>query len=63
MNHPFKMHEADTLNQAMAAFLQNAVAAKHKHAKIKTNMACRRKLEIKREQQRLARETSEYEFN
>lgn len=63
MNQPFNMREADTLNQAMAAFLQDAVAAQTKHSKIKNNMACRRKLEIKREQARLAREIVEYEFN
>jgi len=63
MNQALHIHEADVLDQAMAAFLRHAVNAKGKHTKIKANMECRRKLEIKWEEKRLARETSEFDFN
>ena len=63
MNQPLQIHDAEIMDQAMAAFLLDAVNAKSKHTKIKTNMACRRKLEIKWEEKRLARETSEFDFN
>lgn len=63
MNPSQNLHESNVINQAMATFLITAVAAKNKHSQIKTNMACRRKLEIKREEQRLAREIADYEFN
>ncbi len=63
MNQALQIHEAEVIDQAMAAFLRDAVNAKGKHKKIKTNMECRRKLEIKWEEKRLARETSEFDFN
>ncbi len=63
MNHALQMHESNVIDQAMAAFLRDAVQAKGKHKKIKTNMECRRKLEIKWEEKRLAREISEFDFN
>ena len=66
MNQPIqihvKIHDAEVIDQAMAAFLLDAVSAKSKHTKIKTNMECRRKLEVKWEEKRLAREISEFEF-
>ena len=63
MNQALQIHEAEVIDQAMAAFLRDAINAKGKHKKIKTNMECRRKLEIKWEEKRLARETSEFDFN
>jgi hypothetical protein len=63
MNHALQHYEADVMDQAMAAFLLQAVSAKSKHTKIKSNMECRRKLEIKWEERRLAREISEFYFN
>lgn len=63
MNHSLQTYEADIMDQAMAAFLLQATSAKSKHTKIKTNMECRRKLEIKWEERRLAKEISEFDFN
>jgi hypothetical protein len=63
MNHVLQMHETEVLDQAMTAFLRDAINAKGKHQKIKHNMACRRKLEVKWEEKRLAREISEFDFN
>jgi hypothetical protein len=63
MNQALQIHESNIIDQAMAAFLRDAVNAKGKHKKIKTNMECRRKLEIKWEEKRLAREISEFDFN
>lgn len=63
MNQALQMRESNIIDQAMAAFLRDAVHAKGKHKKIKTNMECRRKLEIKWEEKRLAREISEFDFN
>lgn len=63
MNQPLQIHEAEIMDQAMAAFLLDAVNAKSKHTKIKTNMECRRKLEVKWEEKRLAREILEFDFN
>jgi len=63
MSQALHAHETEVIDQAMAAFLRDAVNAKGKHKKIKTNMECRRKLEIKWEEKRLARETSEFDFN
>jgi hypothetical protein len=63
MSQALHVHEAEIIDQAMAAFLRDAVNAKGKHKKIKTNMECRRKLEIKWEEKRLARDISEFDFN
>jgi len=63
MNHIIQTHDAEIIDQAMAAFLLDTATVKSKHKKIKTNMECRRKLEIKWEEQRLAREISEFDFN
>ncbi len=56
-------HESDVIEQAMTAFLMDAANAKSKNSKIKANMECRRKLEIKWEERRLEREISEFDFN
>jgi len=63
MNLALPQHESDVIEQAMSAFLLDAANAKTKHSKIKANMECRRKLEIKWEERRLAREISEFDFN
>ena len=63
MNQSIQHYESDVMEQAMAAFLLNAVNARTKNSKIKLNMECIRKLEIKWEEQRLAREISEFDFN
>ena len=63
MNQALQIRDAEVIDQAMAAFLQYAVNAKGKHKKIKANMECRRKLEIKCEEKRLQREISEFDFN
>lgn len=62
MNQPVQFHETEVIDQAMAAYLLDAVTAKNKHKKIKVNMECRRKLEIKWEERRLQREISEFDF-
>jgi len=63
MNPSMQNYESDVIEQAMAAFLLHAVNAKSKNSKIKANMECRRKLEIRWEERRLAREISEFDFN
>jgi hypothetical protein len=63
MNEQLQHHDSNVIEQAMSAFLMAAVSAKSKHTRIKANMECRRKLEIKWEEKRLARETSEFDFN
>jgi hypothetical protein len=55
--------KVDVIEHAMAAFLLHAVNAKSKNTKIRANMECRRKLEIKWEERRLAREILEFDFN
>ena len=62
MNQPIQIHESDVIDQAMAAFLLDAVEAKTKNKRIKINMECRRKLEIKWEQKRLEREIADFDF-
>ena len=63
MNQPLQIHDTEVIDQAMTAFLLDGDTAKNKHTRIKANMECRRKLEIKWEEQRLAREISEFDFN
>lgn len=63
MNQLTQVHDAEIIDQAMAAFLLDSATAKSKHKKIKANMDCRRKLEIKWEEKRLEREISEFDFN
>lgn len=63
MNQPIHMHDAEVIDQAMTAFLLDAINAKSKHTRIKVNMECRRKLEIKWEERRLEREISEFDFS
>jgi hypothetical protein len=63
MNQPLQLHDAEVIDQAMAAFLLDAVDARSKNSKVKMNMECRRKLEIKWEQRRLEREISEFDFS
>ena len=63
MNPSFQVQDAEVIDQAMAAYLLDALNAKSKNKKIKINMECRRKLEIKVEERRLKRETSEFDFS
>lgn len=63
MNEVDVVNEQDLLEQAMASFLADAIASKSKRQQIRRNMECRRKLEEKWEQKKLARETCEYEFD
>ena len=63
MNSLMQTQDAKIIEQAMAAFLLDSASAKNKHKKIKINMECRRKLEMKLEQQKLEREISEFDFN
>lgn len=62
MNQQVHFHDAEVIDQAMSAYLLDAAVAKNKTKKIKVNMECRRKLEIKWEEMRLQREISEYSF-
>lgn len=62
MYQQLHIQDAEVIDQAMAAFLLDGGNAKNKHTKIKVNMDCRRKLEIKNEQRRLAREISAFDF-
>ena len=55
--------DADVIDHAMAIYLLDAIDTKRKNKKMKVNMECRRKLEIKSEERRLKRYTSEFDFN
>ncbi len=63
MNQSLAVCETDIIEQAMAAYLMDAANARTKTRKIKQNMECRRKLEIKWEERRLEKEIAEFEFN
>lgn len=63
MNQSLAVCETDVIEQAMSAYLLDAVNARTKTRKIKHNMECRRKLEIKWEERRLEKEIAEFEFN
>ncbi len=54
--------ERDVLDEAMTDFIADIVVAKSKNQKMKRNMEYRRRLELLLEEQRLARETREYDF-
>ena len=55
-------HESHIISSAINDFINDAVAANQKVKKIKQNMEYRRKLEQRKEELRLRRETSEFEF-
>jgi hypothetical protein len=63
MNQALQHHDFDVMEIAMSAYLLDASAARSKHNKIKMNMECRRKLEIKAEERQLERTISEFDFN
>lgn len=63
MKQSLHLGESNTLDHAMAIYLLDAIASKNKHKKVKVNMECRRKLEIKWEENRLKRAIAEYDFN
>lgn len=54
--------ESNIISSAINDFINNAVAANQKAKKIKQNMEYRRMLEQRKEELRLQRETSEFEF-
>lgn len=62
MNQQVHFHDAEVIDQAMSAYLLDAAVAKSKTKKVRVNMECRRKLEIKWEELRLQREISEFHF-
>ncbi len=57
------INEQELLDSAMASFLADVVISKSKRQQLRRNMECRRKLEEKLEEKKLARETCEYEFD
>ena len=59
VNH---LSELELIENAMASFIADVVISKGKKQQIRRNMECRRKLEEKREEKKLQRETCEYEF-
>lgn len=62
MNEMNMLSDLELIENAMANFIADVVASKGKKQQIRRNMECRRKLEEKREEQKLKRETCEYEF-
>jgi hypothetical protein len=59
VNH---LSELELIENAMASFIADVVISKGKKQQIRRNMECRRKLEEKREEKKLQRDTCEYEF-
>ncbi|HSC67324.1 MAG TPA: hypothetical protein VLC79_06530 [Cellvibrio sp.] len=62
MNEVHMPSELELIENAMASFIADVVVSKSKKQQIRRNMECRRKLEEKREEKKLERETCEYEF-
>ena len=62
MNEMNMLSDLELIENAMASFLADVVASKGKKQQLRRNMECRRKLEEKREERKLQRETCEYEF-
>ena len=56
------LSEQELIDNAMASFIADVVVSKTKKQRMRRNMECRRKLEEKREELKLRRETCEYEF-
>ena len=56
------VNELDLFESAMANFIAGMVVSKTKSQKIRRNMECRRKLELKLEERKLQREIREYDF-
>ncbi|MEN0039669.1 MAG: hypothetical protein AAGC78_21525 [Cellvibrio sp.] len=63
MNELNMPSELELIENAMASFIADVVVSKSKKQQIRRNMECRRKLEEKREEKKLRRETCEYEFD
>jgi len=63
MKTSVQLRDSNLLEQAMASYLLDNQASQHKHKKVKINMECRRKLEIKSEERRLKRDILEFDFN
>ncbi|WP_062067057.1 PA3496 family putative envelope integrity protein [Cellvibrio sp. OA-2007] len=62
MNNMNALSEQELIDNAMASFIADVVVSKSKKQQLRRNMECRRKLEEKKEEQKLRRETCEYEF-
>ena len=56
------LSEQELIDNAMASFIADVVVSKTKKQQIRRNMEYRRKLEEKKEERKLQRETCEYEF-
>ena len=56
------LNEQELIDNAMASFIADVEVSKTKKQQIRRNMECRRKLEEKKEERKLQRETCEYEF-
>jgi hypothetical protein len=62
MNNMNALSEQELIDNAMASFIADVVVSKTKKQQLRRNMECRRKLEEKKEERKLRRETCEYEF-
>ena len=62
MNTIDALVDQELLDNAMASFMAEVTASQTKRQKVFRNMECRRELEQKWEEKKLARETSEYDF-
>ncbi len=62
MNNMNALSEQELIDNAMASFIADVVVSKSKKQQLRRNMECRRKLEEKKEERKLRRETCEYEF-
>lgn len=56
------LSDLELIENAMASFIADVVISKGKKQQMRRNMECRRKLEERREEKKLRRETCEYEF-
>ena len=62
MNQAAQPQDSEVMDYAMSAYLSDFIAAKNRSNRVKINMECRRKLEIKSEERRLIHATSEFDF-
>lgn len=68
MNQAAQAHDSDVVDYAISAYLSatilsDTIAARNRSNRMKINMECRRKLEIKLEELRLERVTADFDFN
>ncbi len=62
MDNSVISYESHIIDAAMNDFIDAAITANQKVKKLKQNMLYRRKLELKKEDFRLRKETCEFEF-